>query len=207
MRKTGIFGGSFDPIHRGHLKIAGEAYKTLKLDRVLVIPSGYSYFKADRDMPEGRVRYEMCLLACNDLPFLEVSDIEIKREGNSYTCDTLKALKEEFPGDEFYYICGLDSLAQIGDFRDPGYIFSSCIIAAALRDGFEEKAPDAIIKDYEERFGARISFFGTEKIDISSSMVRERAREGSDISDLVPEAVEGYIIKNRLYRKDTGYQN
>jgi len=207
MRKTGIYGGTFNPIHRGHLKIAKKAYEALELDRVLVIPSGCSYFKADQDIPDGRVRFEMCLLACNDFPFLEVSDIEIKREGNSYTCDTLKALKEDFPGDEFYYICGLDSLAQIGDFKDPGYIFSACTVAAALRDGFEENAPDAIIRDYEERFGARIRVFNTERIHISSSMVRKRAEEGLDISDLVPGAVEGYIQKNRLYRKDTDYQN
>ncbi len=199
MSRTGIFGGTFNPIHSGHIKIAGEAHRSLKLDRVLMIPSGISYFKAGQYIPDGRVRYEMCCLACGGNPFLEVSDVEIKREGNSYTCETLKILREDFPDDEFFYILGADSLAQVRDFKNPEEIFRLCQIAVSVREGYDNKELDEMISFYEKRFQADITVFNSENINISSSMIRERVKGGQGIKGLVPESVEEYIINNKLY--------
>ncbi len=199
MIKKGILGGTFNPIHNGHLKIAEEAYEAFGLESVFIIPSGISYFKADQKIPEGKIRYDMCLLACKDKQYLKVSDIEIKRPGNSYTYETLRALRENEPDTVFYYILGADSLSELKDFKNPDEIVDNCRIAVSVRGNEDNTGLEDLIKMYKERFHADISVFNTVNIDISSTEIRKCVKDGEDISGLVPKAVAKYIYENGLY--------
>ena len=197
--RIGVFGGTFNPIHYGHLKIAEMAYEKFLLSKVLVIPSGYSYFKKDQDIPEGKIRYEMCRIACEGIPYLEVSDIEVIRKGNSYTCDTLRQLKGLYPDTELIYILGADSLSELKYFKNPDEIFALCSPAVSVREGYDEKALLEVISEYERVYNADIKVFNTLNIDISSTMVREYIHEGKNTDKLIPEALGEYIRKNGLY--------
>ncbi len=197
--KTGVFGGTFNPIHTGHLILAEQAYTCFNLDRVLIIPSGRSYFKDDISMPDAEVRYEMCNLACMDNDHFEVLDIETKRPGNSYTCETLEELKLLYPDDEFYYISGQDSLFEIGSFKNPDRIFELARILVAARPGSDNKDLKSVIIDYESRFDAKIDILDTTLIDISSEMIRDMIREGRSVRYYLPDKVEEYIRENGLY--------
>ncbi len=203
--KTGVFGGTFNPIHTGHLILAEQAYSQFKLDRVFIIPSGRSYFKDDIMMPKAEVRYEMCRLACMDNDHFRVLDIEVKRPGNSYTCETLSELKALYPEDEFYYISGEDSLAEIGSFKDPHIIFELATILVSVRpddgrDMYDMSALRDVIKGYERDYGARIEILSTSYIDISSSRIRDHIAGGRSVRYYLPKEVEDYIAKQGLYR-------
>ena len=198
--KLGIFGGTFNPVHNGHMRIAALAYEAFKLDRILMIPSGISYFKAGQYIPDGKVRYEMCRLAASGHGFIEVSDIEIKREGNSYTYETLRELKKSFGDADFYYILGADSLFELRTFKNPEEILKSCHLLVSARDDYDSKALRALVKSYEKDFDAVISVFNASNIDISSNMIRNMVKNGEDISDLVPPLVSEFINEKKLYR-------
>ncbi len=198
--KTGIFGGTFNPIHTGHLILAEQAYSKLVLDRVFFIPSGRSYFKDDIKMPEASVRLRMCELACSGNDHFKVLDIETKRPGRSYTCETLEELKSMYPGDEFYYICGMDSFAELSSFKDPEKIFSlSHIVVAARPDGKETDGFETTKMKYEKEFGAKAERLDTSGIDISSSMIREYLAEGRSVRYYLPDPVYSFITENNIY--------
>lgn len=197
---TGIFGGTFNPIHTGHLILAEQAYSMLALDRVFFIPSGRSYFKDNIKMPDAFVRFQMCELACSGNDHFKVLDIEVKRPGRSYTCETLEELKSMYPEDEFYYICGMDSFAELEFFKEPEKIFALSHIAVAARDdGSEKDGFDTIRMKYEKEYGARIERLDTSKIDISSSMIREYLSEGRSVKYYLPEPVLNFISENDIY--------
>ena len=122
--KTGILGGTFDPIHLGHLILAEEAYDAAGLDRVLLVPTGCSYFKEDQKVTDAKTRYEMTLLAAEGTEHLQVSDMETNRPGNSYTAVTLRKLREQYPEDELCCIVGADTLVMMSLWKDPETIFS-----------------------------------------------------------------------------------
>lgn len=198
--KTGIFGGTFNPIHTGHLILAEQAYSMLDLDRVFFIPSGRSYFKDDIKMPEAAVRLHMCELACLGNEHFKVLDIETKRPGRSYTCETLEELKGIYPEDELYYICGMDSFAELSSFKDPEKIFSLSRIAVATRnDGKEGDIYDNVRIKYETEYGAKVERLDTTGIDISSSMIREYIAAGRSVRYYLPDPVYRYIIENGIY--------
>ncbi|MBQ7464464.1 MAG: nicotinate-nucleotide adenylyltransferase [Lachnospiraceae bacterium] len=195
--RTGIFGGTFNPIHTGHLMLAEQAYSSFVLDRVFFIPSGRSYFKDDIKMPDAAVRFEMCRLACEGNEHFHVLDTETKRPGNSYTCETLEELKGMYPDDEFFYIAGFDSFAELGHFKDPEKIFAlSRIVVAARNDGTDISA---IKINYESKFGARVDILDMPRIDISSSMIRQYIKEGRSVRYYLPGRVEKYIMENGIY--------
>ena len=198
--KTGIFGGTFNPIHTGHLMLAEQAYSTFLLDRVFFIPSGRSYFKDDIKMPDASVRVEMCRLAREGNEHFMVLDIETKRPGNSYTCETLEELKGMYPDDEFYYIAGLDSFAELGHFREPEKIFAISRIVVAKRNDVSDIA--AIKINYESKFGARVDILDMPEIDISSSMIRQYIKEGRSVRYYLPCQVEKYITENGIYTEN-----
>lgn len=201
--RTGILGGTFNPIHNQHLLLAECAYEQLSLEKILLIPSGISYLKKDIGVLPADIRYAMCIKATEDIDHFEVSDIEIKREGNSYTRDTLEELTAFYPDTDFYYIIGADTLFMLEKWKDPGYIFSHCILAVASRldgmkytdDRIEEK-----IREYEIHYDAHIVVIDIPVSGLSSSMIREAASKGEDISRYVPEKVADYISENGLYR-------
>ncbi|MGN1023427.1 MAG: nicotinate-nucleotide adenylyltransferase [Lachnospiraceae bacterium] len=200
--KTGILGGTFDPIHLGHLILAEEALDAAGLDRVLLVPTGCSYFKEDQKVTDAMTRYRMTCLAAEGTDHFLVTDLETKRSGNSYTADTLRQIHAAHPEDELYFIAGADTLVMMSLWKNPEVIFSLATILVAAR-GDEVNAADLLAekKELEQRFGARIRLFTSRNIEISSTQIRERVAAGRSIHFLVPEKVEQYIRDHGLYRE------
>jgi len=201
-RKVGILGGTFDPIHYGHLGCAKAAWETLQLDEVWLIPTGRSYFKTRKNMivSEPVHRLAMTRLAAESAPYLRVSDMEMQREGDTYTADTLAILREQYPGTDFFYIVGADTLIQMGKWYHPEGVFSRCTVAVVTRSDTPMVELTEAIRDLEARFEARIAPVVIPNIDISSSGIRRKAADGESISGMVPEAVEAYIRAHGLYK-------
>ncbi len=197
--RIGFLGGTFDPIHNGHLSLARTARREYELDRLLIMPSGISYLKVNKGVSPAEDRYRMCTLACNGEEGFSVSDLEIRRSGNTYTCDTVEELKRQDPDAEHYFIVGADTLFYMENWKEPERIFRSCIIAAAVRDELGREALEEKIRELTGRFAARILILPVEPVDISSSMIREAVKSGRTIRGLVPEAVEEYISSRGLY--------
>ncbi|MDD6692214.1 MAG: nicotinate-nucleotide adenylyltransferase [Lachnospiraceae bacterium] len=199
--KTGILGGTFDPIHLGHLILAEEAYDAAGLDRVLLVPTGCSYFKEDQKVTDAKTRYEMTLLAAEGTEHLQVSDIETNRPGNSYTAVTLRKLREQYPEDELCCIVGADTLVMMSLWKDPETIFSlATILVSARKDEVSEKGLLEEKRALEEKYGAKIELLPVRNIEISSTQIRELVLKGRSIHFLVPEKVEQYIRDHGLYR-------
>lgn len=202
MKKTGIMGGTFNPIHMGHLIIAEKAREQFHLDEVLFMPCGMSYTKNEKDILPKDIRAEMTRLAIEDNPFFDISTIEIEKEGSTYTYETLEQLRGNNPNTEYYFIVGADSLWKIEGWREPEKIFANCHILAAVRDGKSAAEMEAQAAYLKDKFGASIFLLNSSNIEISSTMVRDMVKDGSSIRYFVPEAVYDYIIKNKLYRCD-----
>ena len=199
--KTGILGGTFDPIHLGHLITAENALDGAGLDRVILMPTGCSYFKEDQKVTAPQLRYEMTRLAAGDNPKLVVSDMETTRPGNSYTADTLRELRKTYPDDELYYIVGADTLVLMSLWRAPEVIFSLCRVLVETRpDEIAGKGLLEEIKALRDKYGADITILPARNIAISSTEIRGRVRDGHSIRYLVPTAVENYIREKGLYR-------
>ena len=200
MRKVGIMGGTFNPIHNGHLMLGEEAFRQFNLDEVLFMPSGISYMKADRNVESGRTRAEMTALAIQGIPYFKLSTIEIERRGNTYTYQTLERLKKDNPDTEYYFIVGADSLYQMKRWAYPERIFSNCIILAAIRDDKTVEDMKIQIDLLSQEYNAEIFLMKTVCVDISSSDIRHKISAGESIDAEVPEAVRIYIEKRGLYR-------
>lgn len=199
-KKIGIMGGTFNPIHTGHLLLAQEALEEAKLTQVCFLPSGVSYLKKDDYILDAVHRLHMTELAVSDNPNFSVSDMEIKRSGNTYTCDTLKQLNEEQPETDFYFILGADCLFGMETWYHPEEIFSSCKILAAVRDDLKLSDLEEKADELRNRFDAEIFLLHLPRIDISSTDIRERLKAGKSIQYMVPEAVRDYILQNHLYQ-------
>ncbi|MCM1183775.1 MAG: nicotinate-nucleotide adenylyltransferase [Roseburia sp.] len=197
--KTGIMGGTFNPIHNGHLAIAQSAYETVGLDKVLFMPSGNSYMK--KHVLALSKRLDMVRLAIREYPWFELSLVEAEREGNTYTCETLQQLTRENPEVSYYFIMGADSLFHIEEWREPERIFSMAALVCAVR---EDYGLERLRRKGEElaRRGAEIVYLNTPKIPISSTQIRARVRGGLSISELVPERVAEYITQEHLYYEE-----
>lgn len=202
MKKVGIMGGTFNPIHIGHLIIAEKAREQFHLDEILFIPCGTPYMKNCTEVLPGEVRAEMTKLATIENPFFDVSMIEVEKEGNTYTYETLNSLHDKNPGTEYYFILGADSLWALENWKCPEKIFSNCHILAAVRNDKSNEDMKQQITYLKEKYDASINLLHTSHIDISSSMIREAVKEGKSIRYLVPDAVYDFIIKNKLYRAD-----
>ena len=199
LKKIGIMGGTFNPIHMGHLIIAEKAREQFKLDEVLFLPSGMPYMKNCDEVLPGKIRVEMTGLAIRGNPFFTISAMEVEREGRTYTYETLEALREQSPDTEYYFILGADSLWKIETWKNPERIFDACHILAAVRDDRSLEDMEKQSAYLKEKFRADIFLLQTGSIEISSSMIRSLCREEKSIRYLVPDAVYDYIRKNRLY--------
>lgn len=199
MRRTGILGGTFNPIHNGHLMLAHEAQRQFSLDEVLFMPCGIAYMKADTDMESAQIRAEMTALAIQDNPFFCLSTIEIERQGNTYTYQTMESLKVESPDTEYFFIMGADSLFHIEQWRYPERIFANCCILAAIRDDKTTADMESQIRRLKSKYSADIRLLKTECMNISSSDIRRKIAAGESIADDVPESVREYIEKRGLY--------
>ena len=216
-QRLGILGGTFNPIHLGHLAAAEEVRDRLKLEKVIFIPSFLPPHKIDEEIPSAVQRQEMVRLAIKGNAQFTVSDVEIQRGGRSYTIDTMEALQQSHPGAELYFLTGLDSFLEIRTWKDWDRLLTLCSFVVLSREGYrfrdiaqlgfldvpeqELSALDAREKDQvvitgESRpvYLERVPFY-----DISSTDIRMRVREGRSIKYHLPEAVEHYIIENKLY--------
>ena len=198
-KKVGILGGTFDPIHTGHLSLAEAAYESFSLDYVLIMPNGNPPHKAGQVNATMEQRTRMVELAVADNPHLKVSDFEKTPQDYHYTYETLEFLKKEHPDTDYYFILGADSLVHFHTWMEPRRICEACSILAATRDHMESEELTARIQELSRVFGAHIYPMETPNIDISSNMIRERVRTGRSIRYYVPEAVEEYIYKKGLY--------
>ncbi|MDO4965412.1 MAG: nicotinate-nucleotide adenylyltransferase [Lachnospiraceae bacterium] len=199
MRKIGIIGGTFNPIHNGHIALAKTAYNELSLDEVIFISSGMSYFKKDIVMPSREDRFNMTNLAVSDVPYFSASDIEMKREGNSYTFETILELKKIYNDAEFFYIIGADTLFSMESWKNPEIIFENCNIVCAVRDDIDiNELKDKSI-DIENKYKTHVIILNFNKIQLSSSEIRKMLSNNEDVSHLIPAGVLNYIKENKLY--------
>jgi nicotinate-nucleotide adenylyltransferase len=215
--RLGILGGTFNPIHYGHLAAAEEVRNRLKLDRILFIPSSLPPHKLEEDVPSAVQRMDMVRLATGDNPSFEPSDIEIKRGGRSYTIDTIEALRRVYPDTELYFITGLDSFLEIQTWHEWDRILTLCGFVVLSRPGYRfadlakidfmrstAKELDGLdrgdLRQAMVRSGVFTVYLETIPLyDISSTDIRGRVKAGDSIKYLLPDAVETYIIKNKLY--------
>ena len=200
MRKVGIMGGTFNPIHNGHLTLAEEAYRQFSLDEVIFMPCGTAYMKADQKVESGQTRARMTALAIQDIPYFTMSTLEIEREGNTYTYQTLEYLNKENPDTEYYYIVGADILFQMTQWVFPERIFSNCRILAAIRDDKTISDMGKLVRMLKREYDANVSFVHTSPMPVSSSNIRRKVAEGKSIENDVPKPVRIYIEKRGLYR-------
>ncbi len=193
-RKIGILGGTFDPIHIGHLVLAEQVKEKLKLNQVIFIPCFSPPHKRGRKLSPAKDRFQMTRLALEDNPSFSVSDIELKRRGLSYTIDTLRQLKNLYPDSDIYFLTGSDVLNEIYTWKDPEKIYKLVKVVIAKRPGFDEF-------DSENHFAKRSLIVRITGVDVSSSQIREKVKKGQSIKYLVPFKVEEYIKKRKLYRR------
>lgn len=201
MKRIGILGGTFDPIHLGHLILAKEAKEKCKLDEIWFMPAKTPPHKLNKIVSDFSVRKDMIELAIKDHKGFYCSDFENTLEGNSYTFNTLEKLEGRFAGDDFYFIMGADSFYEIETWKNPEIILKIANLIVASRDYSNEsltlKSHFEYLKSKYEIKG--ISFLDTMDVDISSTMIRELAKAGEDIEKYVPKSVCRYIKENKIY--------
>ena len=200
--KIGVLGGTFDPIHNGHLGIADAACRELGLARVLFVPARDPWLKGRRDVVSSMHRVEMVKLAISGHPRYEISCVDLQREGPSYTVDTLSDLRSELdPSAELYFILGMDALEGLPDWREPYHIVQMCRLVVAKRPGV-----DAVdLRALEARLpgiAGRVVVIDNDLYDINSTGIRRCVAAGRSIDGLVPDAVARYIQENGLYVKE-----
>ena len=193
----GILGGTFNPPHLGHLLCAQEARHQLGLERVLLIPTGTAPHKTERENPGPEHRLALCHAAAAGDDGLDVSDLEMRREGPSFTVDTLEELTRQDPNRRLYFILGGDAAAGLAGWHRPERVLELATLAVARRRG----TPPEKVRQALERVpgGDRTEFFKMPRIGISSTMIRGRVRSGAPIRYMVPEAVSAYISEQGLY--------
>ena len=202
--KIGIMGGTFDPIHNGHLMLGETAYHQYQLDKVWFMPNGNPPHKKQSNIgTDALTRMEMVKLAIEGKDYFTLQDYEVTKESVSPTYQTLAHFKEEYPDDTFYYIIGADSLFAIESWIHPELIFPNCIILAACRDEIDtDEEMYAQIEYLCKKYDAQIKFLTSPLVDISSSELREMIRNGQSINGNVPQAVEEFIAKEGLYESE-----
>lgn len=204
--KIGIFGGSFDPVHTGHVALARSAVESGMVDEVLFVPAAHQPFKPNQCPADGRDRIRMIEKAIEGIPGLGVSDYELSRPDSvSYTIDTLTAMREKYgEADEICFILGADSFLKIHTWKRAEELISSFPLIVGVRPGYEEQELLEQKKFLEENFDADIVFLDNPAVDISSTEIRARAAKllesgNSDMPDEIPEEIGEYIIEQRLY--------
>lgn len=196
--RLGIMGGTFDPIHMGHLACAEQARVAHRLDAVVFIPAGVQPFKRDKQVSPAEMRLEMCRLACASNPHFEVSSLEIDRGGETYTVDTLRQLRAHYPSNvELYFITGADAMLSIVKWRESSALANLAHLIAVTRPGYV-MTPEA--KAELEGANFKVSYLETTALSISSSMLREWVADGKSIRYLTSLAVHDYIATKGLYK-------
>lgn len=199
-KRVGIMGGTFNPIHIGHLIIAEAAYEAYNLDEVLFVPSGVSYMKDQSEILDAKKRVHMTGLAIEDNPHFALSTIEIDRDGNSYSYETLETLRKQNPDTEYFFLVGSDTLFALETWKHPEILLPSCTILVAVRNGVPMEKMQEHAKYLEEKFGGSIKLLTTPNIEISATDIRNRLADGRNVKYFVPDSVLEFIHKYDLYK-------
>jgi nicotinate-nucleotide adenylyltransferase len=221
--RLGLLGGSFNPIHNGHLAIAGQARTRLQLDRVLFIPTGEPPHKRDGSLAPATDRYEMVRLAIAGTPSFDISDIEIKRPGKSYSIDTVHELQRQHgPSTELYFLIGLDAFLEFPSWREPQALLAACRFVVISRPGqsFRSLAQLSLLPQLDSHALAQLDAGDLTRLDIaipsgpgliclplppcaiSASDIRRQAQRKAALANVLPPPVESYILQHRLYQED-----
>lgn len=200
IEKIGIMGGTFNPIHNGHLLIAEYAREEFDLNRILFLPTGHSPHKSDLQTAAADRRCDMVALAIKDNPYFQLDFTEVNTPETSYTYRTLQKLKEIYPQAELYFILGADSLFDLEEWKEPAQIFSNCNILAAYREHQNQQDFSEQIAYLNQKYNARIFSLQAPVFDVSSRDIRRRIMKQKTVRYLIPEEVEDYIRKTRLYQ-------
>lgn len=201
--RLGIMGGTFDPIHHGHLVAAEQAFDDLCLDVVVFMPAGLPAFKLDKQVSSGEDRYAMTLLATSDNPHFLASRFEIDRQGVTYTADTLEQLRRIYPANvELYFITGADAIADIVRWKDADRIAQNARLVGATRPGYDLGRARKAFAESPHHFD--VTYLEVPALAISSSDLRARVQTGQSLRYLTPDPVTGYIHKHGLYGASSG---
>ncbi|MDO4803194.1 MAG: nicotinate-nucleotide adenylyltransferase [Lachnospiraceae bacterium] len=201
VRKVGIMGGTFDPIHIGHLILGENAYLQLGLDKVIFMPSGNPPHKRNRQGSASDLqRMDMVKLAIATNTHFEISDIEMNEEGYTYTFRTLERLNADHPGTRYYFIIGADSLFDFDGWMNPQRICDACTLVVATRNHTSNERLDEAIQHVRETYNADIVKLDTENIDCSSRQIRSWIAEGHTVKYYVPDTVINYIGTYEVYK-------
>lgn len=201
MRKIGIVGGTFNPIHLGHLMLAEWALDELQLDEIWLIPTGVSYMKNPNEIASGIDRFRMAELAAADNDRFKCLDTEVYQTDNTYSYRTLEILHGKYPEDDFYFILGADCLYSIEKWKNPDIIFRQCTIVAAVRNNTEISDMKEKRMALEKKYHGKIILLPFIRMSLSSTEIRQRIRNGQSIRYLVPDKVLSYIEEKGLYRE------
>jgi nicotinate-nucleotide adenylyltransferase len=218
IERAGLFGGTFDPIHLGHLRAAEEIREELSLDRIIFIPASIPPHKHKTHITPPRHRLEMLKLAISENPSFEICNYELKKKTMSYTVDTLRYMNTTYPDSEFYFIVGNELFSEIETWKEYKELFKLSNFTVITRPGYSEgnseklllalkndfsyyKRKDNVIS-YREKNSKIIAFTKIRGLEISSTEIRQYAMSGKSIKYLVPSAVENYILGNNIYRRE-----
>lgn len=201
MKRIGIMGGTFDPIHYGHLEMANAAWEQGDLDQVWFMPSKIPPHKLEKHITGETLRTEMIKRAISEREAFVYSDFELKRQGITYTSDTLELLCRQHPEVQWCFILGADSFFQLEHWHEPEKIMKLCTVFAVGRDGVSQRQMEQQKHHLEERYRARIKVLSMPQIDISSSEIRDKIQKGQSIREMVPDAVRLFIDEKQLYRR------
>lgn len=199
-KKIALFGGTFDPIHMGHLIIAEYVRESLELDKVVFIPSGNPPHKKGKKVTEEYIRYKMVELAVKGNDGFVVSDMELNKDTYTYTYKTLQQLKAKYDDISIFFIIGADTVLDILTWKEYEKVFKLCNFVAVARPGYDESEVKRMISRLEDTYNAHITIVETPLIDISSTEIRNRIAEGKTIKYLVADNIIEFINKNNLYK-------
>ncbi|MCQ2550888.1 MAG: nicotinate-nucleotide adenylyltransferase [Clostridia bacterium] len=200
MKKIGILGGSFDPVHNGHIELATKALISYGLDFVFLMPAKKNPFKAEKEITEDNIRLDMIKLVLKDRPYLCLLDKELKGEGLSYTYDTMIELVSEFDQCKIYFILGLDSFLSLENWYKGPELLKMVSFIVSIRPGYNKDKLEMTKDRYEKLYGADILIVEDAMPDVSSTKIRKLAAEGKPLDGLVPAEVERYIKENEVYK-------
>lgn len=200
MIKKAIFGGTFDPIHNGHLHIAYEALYRLQLDKVVFMPAGNPPHKKDIVVTGAECRYEMVKRAIEKEKKFEIDDYEVLKDGYSYTFETLEYVNKKEKDTEWYFISGVDCLIEIDSWKNVNRILELCRLVVFNRPGYSMQDIINQKEKIEKKYNKKIIFLDLPLIDISSSLIRAKIKRSESVSYLVPYEVDNYINSKKLYR-------
>lgn len=203
MKKIGIMGGTFNPIHNGHLFLAENAYEQIGLDQILFMPSKNPPHKAKPEMITDQQRVDMIDLAIRDNSHFALSTVELERDGYTYTADTLELLVQANSEVRYYFIVGADSLFMMHQWYQPQVIFDLCTVVAATRDHVDEDKLAAQAELLKEQFHADIQLISMPIIQIASADIRGRIAHNKTIRYYLPDLVAAYINQHRLYQTNS----